>query len=202
MKNHLLWVNKNENYSEAVDAWQEAIELIPGDAEVHNFKGIAYHKMEEYDKAIQQFEIATQLDSTYYEAFNNLGYMQFLKKDYDKAQSSFQKSLAINPNYDPAKLNHKKTQKIMNGELLREVFELTEEAEKLDDVDKKVKYYQKILQIDSTYAEGHNNIGVAYYYADNVDSAYYHLNKAIDFAGDPAQGISGKGAKQVEFLSV
>ena len=53
------------NYSEAVDAWQEAIELIPGDAEVHNFMGIAHHKLGDYDKAIQQFKIATDLDSTY-----------------------------------------------------------------------------------------------------------------------------------------
>jgi Flp pilus assembly protein TadD len=99
------------NYAEAVNSWQEAIELIPGDAEVHNFVGIAHHKLGEYDKAIQQFTIATELDSTYFEAFNNLGYMQFLKEDYDNALLSFQKSLAINPNYDPAKLNKSKTQK-------------------------------------------------------------------------------------------
>jgi hypothetical protein len=29
-----------------------------------------------------------------------------------------------------------------------------------------------------------------------------HFNKAIDFAAGPAQGISRKGAKQVEFASV
>ena len=88
---------QDEKYPEAVDAWQQAIELIPGDAEVHNFMGISYHKMGDYDKALQQFGIATDLDSTYYEAYNNMGYMQFLNEDYDNALKSFKKSLTINP---------------------------------------------------------------------------------------------------------
>jgi len=138
---------QNQNYPQAVKAWKNAVELIPGDAEVHNFMGIAYHKQDEYDNAITQFKMATELDTTYFEAYNNLGYLLFLKEDYDGARFAFEKALAINPEYDPAKLNYKKTEKIMNGELLREVFELTEQAEKLDDVDQKVLYYHKIIEV-------------------------------------------------------
>jgi len=184
---------QNGNYEESIDAWKNAIELIPGDAEIHNFLGISYHKMDAFDKAKTEFKIATELDSTYYEAYNNLGYMLFLQENYDDAAKAFEKSLAINPDYDPARLNYKKTEKIMNGELLREVFELTEQAEQLDDVDKKVEYYIKILDIDPEYAEGHNNIGVAYYYADNLDSAYYHLNEAIRLKKDYPEAINNLG---------
>ena len=91
---------QNENYAEAVDAWHNAIELIPGDAEVHNFMGIAQHKLGEYDKALQQFQMATELDSGYYEAFNNMGYMFFLKEDYDNALDAFQKALQPKPAAD------------------------------------------------------------------------------------------------------
>jgi len=180
-------------YAKSVAAWQQALELIPGDAEVHNFMGISYHRLERLDDAKRQFTMATQLDSNYYEAYNNLGYILFLQEDYAAAKKAFEHALAINPNYTQAQLNYEKTNKVMSGELLREVFELTQQAEKMDDLDKKITFYQKILQIDSTYAEGHNNLGVAYYYADNLDSAYYHLNSAIELNKNYPEAINNLG---------
>ena len=180
-------------YAESVDAWQQALELIPGDAEVHNFMGISYHKLQRLDDAKRQFTMATQLDSTYYEAYNNLGYILFLQEEYTAAKNAFEHALEINPNYTQAQLNYDKTKKIMNGELLREVFELTQKAEKMENLDEKISFYKKILEIDSTYSEGHNNIGVAYYYADNLDSAYYHLNKAIALNKKYPEAINNLG---------
>jgi len=184
---------QDTNYTSALKAWQQALELIPGDAEVHNFVGIAYHKLNKLDDAITHFKLATDLDSTYYEAHNNLGYVLFLKEDYDGAGKEFETALEINPEYNPAKLNYERTKNIMNGVLLREVFELTQQAEKLDDLDLKIDYYKKILTLDSTYAEGHNNIAVAYYYADKVDSAYEHLNKALELKKDYPEAINNLG---------
>jgi len=184
---------QNGNDSLAVISWQRALELIPGDAEVHNFIGISYHKLNKLKKAENHFHSATKLDTNYYQAFNNHGYLLFLDKNYNEAASAFEKALTINPNYEPARLNYEKTKKIMSGEILREVFELTELAEKIDDPDKQIEYYTRVLEIDPMYAEGHNNIAVAYYYADNVDEAYKHLNEAIKLDRNYPEALNNLG---------
>ena len=155
--------------------------------------GIAYHKIDKLDDAATQFKLATELDPKYYEAYNNLGYVLFLKNDYNGASRAFNKALEINPSYDQAKLNYERTKNVMTGKIKREVFELTEKAKKLDDVDLKIKYYKKILAMDSTYSEAHNNIAVAYYYADNLDSAYFHLNKALQLEADYPEALNNLG---------
>jgi tetratricopeptide (TPR) repeat protein len=137
------------NFEKAVSSWQEALELIPGDAEVHNFIGISYHNLNRLDDATNHFRMATDLDTTYYEAYNNLGYDLFLQKKYVDARHAFESALDINPEYTAAKLNYERTKKIMSGQLQREVFELTEQAAKIDDVEQQIEFYEKILQIDS-----------------------------------------------------
>jgi superkiller protein 3 len=178
------------NYEKAVSAWKEALELIPGDAEVHNFIGISYHNLNRFDDATNHFQMATELDTTYYEAFNNLGYDLFLQKKYAEARHAFEKALAINPNYTAAQLNYERTNQVMSGKLQREVFELTEEAAKIEDVDKQIEFYEKILLIDSLNAEVHNNLAVAYYYADSLDGAYDHLNIALKLKKDYPEAIN------------
>jgi tetratricopeptide (TPR) repeat protein len=194
--------HRNGNDSLAVIAWKKALELIPGDAEVHNFIAIGYHKLNKLDNAIAHFTLATELDTIYYQAFNNLGYILFLQKDYAGAKESFQKALAINDQYEPAKLNYAKTQRIMSGELLREVFELSEYAERLEDVDQKIEYYQKILTLDPLYAEGHNNIAVAYWnkylndttgVSDLRDSTLSHLQIALKLENDYPEALNNMG---------
>jgi Flp pilus assembly protein TadD len=177
-------------YEDAVSSWQEALELIPGDAEVHNFIGISYHNLNKFDEATNHFKMATELDTTYYEAYNNLGYDLFLQKKYAEARRAFENALDINPNYTAAKLNYERTKRIMSGELQREVFELTEQAAKIDDVDQQIEFYEKIIQMDSLNAEVHNNLGVAYYYADSLDGAYDHLNTALRLKKDYPEAIN------------
>jgi len=184
---------KRGDYAEAVSSWQKALELIPGDAEVHNFIGIAYYNLHNLEDAGKHFKIATDLDTTYYEAYNNLGYNLFLQKKYGKAQRAFTQALDINPNYTAAKLNFETTKRIMSGELQREVFELTEQAAKIDDYEQQIDFYEKILQLDAHNAEVHNNLAVAYYYADSLDATYDHLNKALMLKKDYAEAINNMG---------
>jgi len=180
-------------YEKSVSSWQEALELIPGDAEVHNFIGISYHELNRLDDAITHFKLATELDSNYFEAYNNLGYDLFLQKKYGEARHAFEQALKINPDYTAAKLNYEKTKKIMSGELSREVFELTEQAAKIEDVDKQVEFYEKILEMDPMNAEVHNNLAVAYYYADSLDGAYDHLNRALTLNRDYPEALNNMG---------
>lgn len=193
--------------SMAVDSWKKALELIPGDAEIHNFLGISYHRLNNLDEAIAQFRIATELDPTYFQAFNNMGYLLFLQEKFPEAKMAFNKALKQNADYQPAKLNLQKLLDRESGKLSKDVFELSQSAEKIEDLDKKILRYKEILNLDSTYAEGHNNIGVAYYYKfvegtpdDNdttyysfLDSAYSHLETAIKLEKSYAEAINNLG---------
>jgi Flp pilus assembly protein TadD len=191
----------------AVVSWKKALELIPDDAEIHNFIGISYHKLNNFDEAIKYFKIATELDPTYYHAYDNLGFLLLFKEKYEPAKIAFEKSLEINPDYQPAKRNLQTVNEILGGKLSKDVFELSQSVETIENLDEKIVKYKEILSLDSTFAEGHNNLGVAYFYKyveggpdDNdstyyayLDSAYLHLNKSLELNKDNPESINNLG---------
>lgn len=191
----------------AIVSWKKALELIPGDAEIHNFIGIAYHKLNKFDEAIKHFKIAIELDRTYYHAYDNMGFLLLLQQKYVPAKEAFEKALDQNPDYEPSKRNLLTVNEMLNGDLSSEVFELSQRVETIEDLDEKIKKYKEILALDSTFAQGHNNIGVAYYFKfvegngdDNdssyyayLDSAYAHLNKSLELNKNNPEAINNLG---------
>ncbi len=171
---------KSNEFHKAVTVWKKALKIIPDDAEVNNFVGLAYYKLGKLDSAIIYYKKAVELNPVYYQAWNNLGYMYFLKSDYLEALKYFNKALEANPYYDQAILNRDKTKEIVDGKLSMMAFELFEETTKLDSLEIQIRNYRRILKIDSNYVDAWNNLGVAYYYFGNVDSAVYCIKKALD----------------------
>lgn len=104
---------KNGDYYLAITDWKKALRLVPDDAEVHNFVGIAYNRMNALDSAIAYFRTATELNPDYYQAFNNLGYAYYNKKNYAEAESCFMSSINKKSDYVPAITNLKNTRKTM-----------------------------------------------------------------------------------------
>lgn len=181
------------NDTMAVKSWEKALNIIPEDAEVHNFKGISLHRLGNTDEALKSFKKATTLNPKYFQAHNNAGYMLFLKNKYKAAEQEFEQSLSHNPKYEPALRNQRLVESIMLGKLSREVFEISEETARKDEYIEQIEGYKKVLLIDSTYAKAHNNIAVAYYYEANHDSAYYHLERAIKFKKEYPEAINNLG---------
>jgi protein O-GlcNAc transferase len=169
-----------DKYKEAIQRWKKALKLIPDDAEVHNFVGLAYHRSGELDSAITYFNIAVKKNPDYHQAWNNLGYMYFLKSEYRNALTYFDSALKINPNYEQARLNRSKTAEILEGKLSLQAFEIVEKTAKIDSLELQIMNYRKALEIDSNYVEAWNNLGVAYFYYSNLDSAVICLKKALD----------------------
>lgn len=182
-----------KKYDQAIEQWKQALKLIPDDAEVHNFVGLAYHKTGKLDSAIAAYSEAVKYDPQYHQAWNNLGYMYFLKGDYQTALKHFKKSLQENPNYTQARLNLEKTEQIVSGKLPIQAFELVEKTSRIDSLELQIKQYRQALQIDSNYVDAWNNLGVAYYYYGNLDSAVYCIRKALDKNPDypPAHNNAG-----------
>jgi protein O-GlcNAc transferase len=209
-ENHVsngITYHQDGNDSLAILSWKKALELLPGDAEIHNFIGIAYHKSNNFDEAIKHFKIATDLDPTYYHALDNMGFLLLLQQKYVSAKNAFQKALEQNSDYEPSKRNLQTVNEMLSGNLSKDVFELSQNVEAIEDLDEKIKKYKEILSLDSTFAQNHNNIGVAYYYKyvegngdDNdssyyafLDSAYAHLNKSLELNKNNPEAINNLG---------
>ena len=209
-ENHVsngITYHQGGNDSLAIVSWKKALELLPGDAEIHNFIGIAYHKLNKFDEAIKHFKIATELEPSYFHAFDNMGFLLMLQQKYVPAKNAFQNALEQNPDYEPSKRNLITVNEMLGGKLSNDVFELSQQVESIEDLDEKIKKYKEILSMDSTFAQNHNNIGVAYYYKfvegtgdDNdstyytfLDSAYAHLNKSLELNKNNPEAINNLG---------
>ncbi|MEJ2054066.1 MAG: tetratricopeptide repeat protein [Calditrichaceae bacterium] len=164
----------------AVEAWRKSLQINPYDAEVYNFIGISLHRLDKIEEALEAFNKAVQIKADYYQAMNNIGYMQFLLGRYEEALETFNTCLMVEPDYEPAVKNKNLTQQVFAGNLSREAFEIGEQASKELDAEKQIQDYLKVIKIDSTYITAQNNIGVAYYYEEKFDSAYYHFKKALE----------------------
>ena len=167
-------------YREAIAGWKKALNIIPNDSEIHNFMGLAYHRIGELDSAITSFETAVEITPSYHQAWNNLGYMHFLQGSYEKALGFFDEALRVNPNYEQARLNRVKTAEILEGKLKIQAFELVEKSSDSDSLELQILNYRKALEIDSNYVDAWNNLGVSYFYYGNMDSAVISLKKALD----------------------
>ncbi|HGY55530.1 MAG TPA: tetratricopeptide repeat protein [Caldithrix abyssi] len=176
--------------SMAILSWRKALEIIPEDAEVHNFLGIALHRNGDVEAALDEFKKAVSLKPDYYQAQNNMGYMLFLLNRYNAALAAFNRALGGNPGYEPAIRNRRLVESIIMGNLSREAFEISEETARKDEYIEQIDGYKKALLIDSTFAKAHNNIAVAYYYEGDLDSAMYHLQRAIHFNRNYPEAIN------------
>lgn len=177
----------------AVQSWKRALEIIPYDAEIYNFMGISLHRLGKIKEALSEFEMAINLKADYYEAHNNVGYMNFLLGRYDEALKAFETSIEIEPTYEPAQKNKKLADSVISGNLSKRAFEIAEKTSGEYDTQQQITGYLKVLAIDSTYAMAQNNIGVAYYYEGNIDSAYIHLKKALEINNDHPEAINNLG---------
>jgi Tfp pilus assembly protein PilF len=173
------YFGKNE-FRKAIEEWKKALEYIPNDAEVHNFLGIAYHRVGHLDSSIMEYKNAVELDPNYYQALNNTGYIYFLKGEYKTALQYFDLAIKANPSYQQAILNRQKCKDIMEGNLKIAAFELFQNANKIDSLELKIQNYKNALKIDSNYVDAWNNLGVAYHYYGYIDSALYCLKKALE----------------------
>ena len=64
------WLGELEGYSEAVDAYSEAIKIKPH-LLTYNNRGLAWSRLEQYEKAIADLDQAIKLDPALAQAYNN-----------------------------------------------------------------------------------------------------------------------------------
>jgi 2-polyprenyl-3-methyl-5-hydroxy-6-metoxy-1,4-benzoquinol methylase len=90
---------------EALPVLQKAVELLPGDAEVHNNLGLALNGPERRNDAVACFRRAVKINPAYADAYCNLGAALKELGQLDEAAASFRRALEIKPDFPDVRTN-------------------------------------------------------------------------------------------------
>ena len=80
-----LYYQKENTYSQAIEAFNKLLELYPDDPMGNSSLGIIYNRLEEWDKAIEKFEVRARIQKDIL-GIGNLGGLYAAKGLYDKAE--------------------------------------------------------------------------------------------------------------------
>ena len=91
-----------EQYNQAIDAFQNAISIDPKFKEAHNHLGVVYIKQGKYLEAIVALEEAINIEEAFKEAYFNLALAHLELGEFEDAINAALTALRIDPNYEPA----------------------------------------------------------------------------------------------------
>jgi Flp pilus assembly protein TadD len=161
--------------TEAIEASQKAIQLVPDDAETHNNLGNAFIALGRLDEAEVSLRQSITKKPDYHEAYNNLGIMLKELGRLDEAEISLKQAILIKPSFIETHYNL--------GCVLKELGRLNE-AE--------VNFRQAIT-LKPNDVEAHNNLGITLKELDRLDEAEVTLRQAIALKFDYAEGHNNLG---------
>ena len=96
-----------KQYQEAMDLYNQIIQLNPNYSNAYFNRGVAYDDLKEYKKAIADYTKAIELDPNYTYAYYNRGVAYYHLKEYENAILDYTKAIKLDPNFQLAKDNLK-----------------------------------------------------------------------------------------------
>jgi tetratricopeptide (TPR) repeat protein len=84
-------------FPEAIEVYEDALEIDRDNARLINKLGIAYHQNQEVRNAERQYRRALDANEYFLPALNNLGSIEMSRERYDIARQHFRRALIINP---------------------------------------------------------------------------------------------------------
>ncbi len=163
-----------ENFEAAMFQYKKVLRADDDMIEARYGLAITYHEMNWVDKAIEEYEkvSSTKMESAVasilrFGARKALGNIYMEKDMYDAAIVEYQKAISLNrqDEYEPEKLAWV-------------YYNMGVAWVKKEDYDKAVSTYLKAVEMKPDFAEGHNGLGICYYYLKNYKSAWEHIKKA------------------------
>jgi len=154
---------KNQQYDEAIEIFEKALQLNPGLINACNYIGNSFQEKKQFDKAIRYYEKALQINPSDPTAYMNIGIACHNTEHFDKAVEYFKRAIYLNPNIEEA-YNYMGLTLIIQGKL--------EEA---------LKSYRSLLQINPSSFIALNKTGSILRHQGklNESETYYRIAMQI-----------------------
>ena len=159
--------SRRENYLQAVEHYNRAIELNPQLIPAYNNRGIACYRTGDYESAIRNYDRALELNPEDPITYYNLGVIHDYRGDYESAIRNYDRALELNPEY-PAPYCNLGVIHSYRG-----------------DYESAIQNYNRALELDPEYPAPYCNLGIIQAYRGDYESAIQNYNRAI--ALDPEE---------------
>jgi len=154
-----------QRYDDAITAFSKAIEIIPGDYQAYNGRGVVWALKGDFDKAIDDYNKALEIRPGYAEAYNNRGYARTQTGELQAALDDYSRALEINPLFVDA-YNNKAW-----------ILATTDDMH-LRNSAQAIMLAQKAVELDPSVASL-DTLAAAYASADNYEAAMETQKKVI-----------------------
>ena len=166
--------NKGE-YEEAIEKYDEAIELNSNYAEFYNNRGVAKNNLGQYLEAIADYNKVIELNPNDAMAYSNRGNAKDELGQHQEAIIDFNKAIELNPNYAEAYNNR--------GNAKNELGKYTEAISDLN----------KALELNPVLVEAYNNRGIAKDKLGQYQESIADCGKAIELDPNYAIAYNNRG---------
>ena len=153
--------HKNENYQDAINYYNKAIEINPEHANSYYNLGLLLHKIKNYKEAVKCFEKTLKNQPGFKNANNNLGVIFYNLGENLKAITCYKNEIQINPQNIEAYNN------------LGIVFY------NIGEVQKAINVFEKAIQIDPDFIKSYNNLAILFYDIKETEKAVSCFEKVL-----------------------
>ena len=164
-----------KRYSEALAAYEKAIQLSPEYAAAWNGQGKTFRELKRYKNALDAFDKAIQIQPNYLEAWIGRANVLDNLQRYQAAIDSFDRALKIQPN-DPEAWNSR-------GDELMDLQRYPEA----------IASYEKAVQFQPDYYQAWSSRGWALHNLQRYEDAIASFDKAVQFKPDYYQAWYSRG---------
>jgi tetratricopeptide (TPR) repeat protein len=160
---------------EAIQQFEAALRLIPGDVEVRDNLGVTLEHAGRIAEAIQHYETALRLKPNFPDAHSNLGNALLRTGKVPEAIQQYETALRLRPDFAEAQYN-------LGGAL--DQAGRTAEA---------IRHFEAAIRLKPDYADAHNNLGNLLHREGRTPEAIQHYEAALRIEPDLARAHHNLG---------
>ncbi|CAI2719241.1 tetratricopeptide repeat protein [Nitrospina watsonii] len=174
--------HQNEDYFLALEFYEKAKRLDPGNARIHNNRALIFKKLGRSQEAIRELLQAVRIDPAYVKAYNNLGLMYYLHGDPMSAIRYYEKATEIDSrnveSYNNLAIIYKKQNHYRRAEML----------------------YRKVINLDPKQPEGYYNLALLYEQMNRIPEAIEHYKQFVTRAQSSRPALTMRVRSHIQKL--